>query len=127
MPVGAQNHKERGRRLVLRFAGLQVGAAVLAAAVALAVAGRSAAQAALAGGLVVAIGNVVFGWTLFRPGIAPVQVLARAAYAGEALKWLWLGLALWAGLAVAHLAPLPFVLGLMAAQGAFWLGVALIR
>jgi ATP synthase protein I len=121
------DHRLRGRRLVLRFAALQMIAASLVAVGALVLAGRAAAQAALAGGLVSAIGNVVFGWTLFAPGIAPVRVLARAVWAGEALKWLWIGLALWGALAVAHLAPLPLVLGLLAAQFGFWLGIVLVR
>ncbi len=127
MPVGAVNHKERGRHLVLRYAALQMGATVLVAAAALGVAGLAAARAALAGGLVVAIGNVVFGWVLFQPGIAPVRVLARAVFAGEVLKWLWVGVALWGALAVAHLAPLPLLLGLIAAQFGFWVGTAVIR
>ena len=127
MSFGASHQRDRGRRLVLRYAALQMGVAGLAAAVALAVAGRGAAQAVLAGGLVVTLGNVVYGWTLFQPGIAPVRVLARAVYAGEVLKWLWIGLALWGALAVAHLPPLPLVLGLLAAQFGFWLGIALIR
>jgi ATP synthase protein I len=121
------DHRLRGRRLVLRFAALQMIAASLVAVGALVLAGRAAAQAALAGGLVSAVGNVVFGWTLFAPGIAPVRVLARAVWAGEALKWLWIGLALWGALAVAHLAPLPLVLGLLAAQFGFWLGIVLVR
>jgi F0F1-type ATP synthase assembly protein I len=126
MPV-AGNHRERGRRLVLRYAALQVGAAALVALVALGVADGRAARAALAGGAVAAIGNVLFGWKLFQPGIAPVRTLARAAYAGEVLKWLWVGVALWAALGVAHLPPLPLLLGLIAAQVGFWLGMALIR
>jgi F0F1-type ATP synthase assembly protein I len=121
------DHRLRGRRLVLRYAALQMIAASLVAAAALVLAGPAAAQAALAGGLVSAVGNVVFGWRLFAPGIAPLRVLARAVWAGEALKWLWIGLALWGALAVAQLAPLPLVLGLLAAQFGFWLGIALIR
>jgi len=70
---------------------------------------------------------VLFGWKLFQPGVAPVRALARAAYAGEVLKWLWVGVALWAALGVAHLPPLPLLLGLIAAQAGFWLGIALIR
>jgi F0F1-type ATP synthase assembly protein I len=127
MPAGAETHKERGRRLVLRYAALQMAVTALVAAAAFAVAGLAAARAALVGGLVVAIGNVVFGWALFQPGIAPVRVLARAVYAGEVLKWLWVGLALWGALAVAHLAPLPLLLGLIAAQFGFWIGIAVIR
>ncbi len=123
----AGSHRERGRRLVLRYAGLQVAAATLVAIVAYGVAGGAAARASLVGGLVVALGNVVFGWALFRPGIAPVRVLTRAFYVGEMLKWLWVGLALWGAIAVAHLPPLPLLLGLMAAQFGFWLGMARIR
>ena len=110
-----------------RFAALQMIAASLLAVGALVLAGLAAAQAALAGGLVSTVGNVVFGWKLFAPGVAPVRVLARAAFVGEALKWLWIGFALWAALGPAHLSPLPLVLGLMAAQAGFWLGLALHR
>jgi len=112
---------------VLRFAALQMIAASLVAVGALALSGAAAAQAALAGGLVSAVGNVVFGWKLFAPGVAPVRVLARAVYVGEALKWLWIGVALWVAIGPAHLAALPLLLGLMAAQAGFWLGIALIR
>lgn len=121
------NHRERGRRLVLRYAALQMGAAMLVVAGALVLSGTAAARAALVGGLVVALGNVVFGWTLFQPGIAPVQRLARAVYAGEVLKWLWIAAALYGAFAIAHLPPLPLVAGLVAAQVGFWVGVAVIR
>ncbi|HXQ63700.1 MAG TPA: ATP synthase subunit I [Steroidobacteraceae bacterium] len=122
-----RDHRQRGRRLVLRFTGVQLAATALAAAIALAVADARAAGAAFAGGLVVAVGNVIFGWKLFAPGVAPVGALMRAAYAGEVLKWLWLGLALWGALGPAHLPPLPFVAGLIASQIGFWLGLALLR
>jgi F0F1-type ATP synthase assembly protein I len=125
--MSAGNHRERGRRLVLRYAGLQMGAAALVAAVAFGWAGLAGAQAALAGGLIVALGNVVYGWVLFQPGIAPVRVLARALFAGEVLKWLWIGVALWFAFAVAHLRPLPLVAGLIAAQFGFWLGLVVFK
>lgn len=112
---------------MLRFAALQMIAASLVAAGALALSGAAAAQAALAGGLVSAVGNLVFGWKLFAPGVAPIRVLARAVYVGEALKWLWIGIALWGAIGPAHLAPLPLLLGLLAAQAGFWLGIVLIR
>jgi F0F1-type ATP synthase assembly protein I len=123
----ARNHRELGRRFVLRYALLQMAAATLVAIMAFAVAGAAAALAAIAGGLIVALGNVVFGWVLFQPGIAPVRLLARAAFAGEVLKWLWLGIALWAAFAVAHLPPLPLVAGLIAAQFGFWLGLVILK
>lgn len=119
------DHRARGRTLVLRFVTLQVACAAIVAVVALAVSGGPAAGAALAGGLIVAVGNAVFGWKLFAPGIAPVRKLAAAAYAGEVLKWLWVGAALWLALGVARLDPLPLLLGLLAAQFGFWLGLAL--
>jgi F0F1-type ATP synthase assembly protein I len=127
MSVAPQDHRQRGRRLVLRFAGAQMVAALVAALAAFALAGAPAARAALAGGLVVAVGNVVFGWRIFAPGIAPVRVLARAVYVGELLKWLWLVLALWLALVPGHLPGLALVVGMMAAQVGFWVGLAVIR
>jgi F0F1-type ATP synthase assembly protein I len=127
MSVDTDPHRLRGRRLALTYAGLQLAAALAVALVALGIAGIDAARAAIVGGLVVAVGNVVFGWTLFRPGIAPVRQLANAAYLGEVLKWLWIGFALWVALGPAHLPPLPLLCGLLAAQVGFWVGVAVIR
>jgi F0F1-type ATP synthase assembly protein I len=94
---------------------------------ALPVAGLAAAGAALAGGAIVALGNVVFGWKMFAPGIAPAGALARAWYVGEVLKWLWVGFALWLALAHVALPPLPLLLGLVAAQVGFWIGLATVR
>ena len=122
-----RDHRQRGRRLVVRFVGVQLAATTLAAVIAFALADARAAGAAFVGGLVVAVGNMVFGWKLFAPGVAPVGTLMRAAYAGEALKWLWLGLALWVAFGPAHLPPLPLVAGLIASQIGFWLGIAIIR
>jgi ATP synthase protein I len=124
---GRLDHRARGRRLALRFAGLQLGCAGVVALIAFATSGAAAGRAALAGGLVVAVGNVLFGWTLFAPGVAPVRLLARAVFAGELLKWLWVAIGLWLALGPARMAPLPLVLGLVAAQLGFWLGLALIR
>ncbi len=124
---GRLDHRARGRSLALRFAGLQIGCAGVVALVALGASGARAATAALAGGLVAAVGNVLFGWTLFAPGVAPVRVLTRAVFAGEVLKWLWVAFGLWLALGPARMAPLPLVLGLIAAQLGFWLGLVLIR
>jgi F0F1-type ATP synthase assembly protein I len=117
--------------LVLRYAGVQMACAAVVAVGALALSGPGArlgaAVSALAGGLIVALGNVVFGWRLFAPGIAPAGTLARAWYVGEVLKWLWVGFALWAALSPAQLAPLPLLLGLVAAQVGFWIGLATVK
>ena len=127
MSVAERDHRGAGRRLVLRYAGLQLAATVVAAGLALAFLGAGAARAVLAGGLVVAVGNVVFGWRIFAPGVAPVSILARALVAGEVLKWVWIGVALGAALGFAHLPALPLVVGMLVAQFGFWLGLALIK
>ena len=118
----------RNQRLVLKFASLQALAGVPVAlgfaALGLPHGGWSGLQAALAGALVMAGGTLVFGWKMFRPGVAPARQLATAWYAGEVLKWAWVGLALWLALDVAGLAPLPLLSGVVAGQIGFWLGVA---
>ena len=80
-------------------------------------------DAADVGGLIVAVGTAAFGWRLFAPGVASAQVVKRALMAGEALKWLWLVLAVWLALTKLRLAPLPLLAGLMAAQFGYWFGL----
>ena len=116
-----------GKRLVLRYALVQAGCAAVVAAGFWLGAGAFAARAALAGGVIAAAGTALFGWRLFSPGVAPAARVSSAMWAGEALKWLWIGVALWLALAVAALAPLPLIVGLIAAQFGFWLGIALIK
>jgi F0F1-type ATP synthase assembly protein I len=120
------DHRTRGRSLVAKYAGLQMACAAVVALGALVLSGPQAGLAALAGGAIVALGNVVFGWRLFAPGVAPVGTLTRAWYAAEVLKWLWVMAALWLALGPAKLAPFPLLLGLIAAQVGFWAGLAVI-
>lgn len=117
----------RGKRLALRFAAAQLGGAFLAAIVVAVMSDGSNAMATLAGGAVVAVGNVVFGWRLFAPGVAPADRIAKAMWVGEALKWLWVVIAVWLALGVSNLAPLPFLVGMLAGQVGFWVGVAIIK
>jgi len=117
----------RGKRLVSRYAALQLAAAAVVAVGAGMLSGGPAARAALAGGAVVATGNLIFGWRLFAPGISVAPRIARAMWAGEGLKWLWVVLAVWLALGVAEMVPLPFLLGMLAAQVGFWIGVAIFR
>jgi hypothetical protein len=44
-------------------------------------------------------------------------------YAGEALKWFWYGLAIWVAMARFGFAPLPLLVGLIAAQFSYWFGL----
>jgi len=113
----------RGRRLVMRVVLLQAGCALLVASVFWMLSGRAAAVSALAGGLIAAVGSGVFGWRLFAPGIAAAGTLARALYAGEALKWLWTVIALWVALTRFKAAPLALVTGVGVAQFGYWLGL----
>ena len=119
------------RRMVLAYAAWQAAAGALVAFglawLAPPHGGLRGALAALAGAAVVASGTVVFGWRMFRPGIAPVPQLARAWYAAEVLKWLWVGCGLWLALGKAALAPLPVLLGVIAAQVGFWVGLARVK
>jgi len=117
----------RGKRLALRFAAVQLGGALLAAIIVAVIADGSSAMATLAGGAVVAVGNLVFGWRLFAPGVAPAERIAKAMWIGEGLKWLWVVVAVWLALDVSDLAPLPFLLGMLAGQVGFWVGVAVIK
>lgn len=117
----------RGKRLALRFAAVQLGAALIAAIIVAVITDGSSAMATVAGGAVVAVGNLVFGWRLFAPGVAPAERIAKAMWVGEGLKWLWVVLAVWLALGVSDLAPLPFLLGMLAGQVGFWVGVAVIK
>jgi len=117
----------RGKRLALRFAAAQLGGALLAAIIVAVITDGSNAMATVAGGAVVAVGNLVFGWRLFAPGVAPAERIAKAMWVGEGLKWLWVVVAVWLALDVSNLAPLPFLLGMLAGQVGFWVGVAVIK
>ncbi|MGA0053559.1 MAG: ATP synthase subunit I [Steroidobacteraceae bacterium] len=117
----------RGKRLALRFAAVQLGGALLTAIIVAVITDGSNAMATLAGGAVVAVGNLVFGWRLFAPGVAPAERIAKAMWVGEGLKWLWVVVAVWLALDVSDLAPLPFLLGMLAGQVGFWVGVAVIK
>lgn len=113
----------RGKRTVLRVVVWQAATGLVVALCFAIFAGRSSALAALCGASIIAVGTAVFGWRLFAPGVAGAQVIQRALMAGEAMKWLWLVLAVWLALAKLKLAPLPLLIGLIAAQFGYWFGL----
>jgi F0F1-type ATP synthase assembly protein I len=123
VPFAMSDVLARGNRLVIRVALLQAGCAVLVASVFLVLRGSSAGLAALVGGLIVALGSVLFGWRAFRPGVAPAAVLSTAMYSGVALKWLWFVVALYVALARLKLEGAPLLIGLVAAQLGYWVGL----
>jgi F0F1-type ATP synthase assembly protein I len=112
-----------GRRLVTRVVLVQTASAMIVACVSWALAGGAAGAAALAGGMIAAVGSAVLGWRMFSPGVAPAAALRRAMYSGEGLKWLWYVLAIYAALARLKLAPLPLLMGLLVAQFCYWVGL----
>ncbi len=83
--------------------------------------------AAWYGGGAIALGNALFAWRLFADGIAPSRRIARSVYAAEVLKWVWLALALYLAVAVFQLASAALIIGVIAAQLAFWVAVGFIR
>jgi F0F1-type ATP synthase assembly protein I len=113
----------RGKRLVVRVVLLQTGCAVLVASLFLVFKGQSAGLAAFVGGMIVAVGSAVFGWRMFKPGIAGGATLSTAMYAGVVLKWLWFGVALYVAFARLKLEPAPLLIGLAAAQLGYWIGL----
>jgi ATP synthase protein I len=120
----AMNEAEcRGKRLAVRVVLLQAGCAVLVALMFLVFKGAHQGLAALVGGLIVAAGTAVFGWRAFKPGIAGAAVLSTAMYIGVALKWLWFALALYIALARLKLDAAPLLIGIVATQLGYWVGL----
>ncbi len=117
----------RGYRLVVRVVLLQTGCALLVASLYFAYRGASSGIAALAGGLIVAVGSAVFGWRAFAPGVAGAAVLSRAMFAGVALKWLWFVLALYLALGRLKLEAVPLLVGLATAQFGYWVGMVRLK
>jgi F0F1-type ATP synthase assembly protein I len=117
---------ESARRLVTRIVLFQVGC-VAGVSLLFLGSGRAAAQAALAGGLIVAVGNALLGWRWSAPGVAPLAQKVVALYLGVALKWAWTVLALWLALARVGLEPLPLIVGVMVAYAAFGIGSVVFR
>ena len=113
----------RNHRLVVRIVLLQVACALIVASLFLVFKSAPAGLAALAGGLIVAVGSAVFGWRAFKPGIAGAAALSVAMYAGVALKWLWFAIALYVALARLRLEAEPLLIGLVAAQVGYWAGL----
>jgi F0F1-type ATP synthase assembly protein I len=117
----------RGKRMVVRVVLLQAGCAALVASVFLVFKGLSQGLAALVGGLIVAAGSAVFGWRLFKPGIAGGAAIAMAMYGGVVLKWLWFALALYLALALLKLEAAPLLIGIVVAQLGYWVGLIRLK
>ena len=123
VPFAMSDVPVRSKRLVVRVVLLQAGCAALVASLFLVFRGASAGLAALVGGLIVAVGSALFGWRAFKPGIAGAATLGAAMYGGVALKWLWFVVALYVALARLKLDGAPLLIGVVAAQLGYWVGL----
>jgi len=121
-----RNSIAHGWRVATRTAILQFGA-TLAMSLAVAGFGWRTGLAALAGGTIVSIGNVLFAVRLFGRGVTPARSVLRSAWAAEALKWVWLCATLYLAIAAWKL-PFPgLIAGILAAQFAFWIALIATR
>ena len=125
VPVAMSKSLVQGYRLVARVVLLQAGCALLVACAFLVFKGETAGLASVVGGLIVALGSALFGWRLFAPGVAGAATLTRAMFAGVALKWAWLLVALYMALARWKLEAGPLLVGVIVAQLGHW--AALMR
>ena len=116
----------RGKRLALKFAAVQLAGTGLAALVFLMSSGANAARSAVAGGLIIALGTLVFAWRLFATDW-PAASAARGFYAGELLKWVWVVGALALALTRGGMEPLPLLIGLVASQCGFWVAMGIFK
>lgn len=116
----------RGKLLALKFAAVQLGCTGLAALVFLVSSGANAARSAVAGGLIVALGTLVFAWRLFATDW-PAASAARGFYAGEVLKWIWVVGAFALALTRGGMDPLPLLVGLLVAQSGFWVAMGIFK
>ena len=90
------------------------------------VTGFSSFRSACVGGLIVAIGTVVFARSLFADSWPAVSV-ARGFYLGELLKWIWVIGALWLALSYGKFDALWLLLGMIAAQVGFWIAMRFVK
>ena len=116
----------RGKRLALKFAAVQLAITSGVALVFLVVSGANAARSAVAGGLIIASGTLVFAWRLFASSW-PAASAARGFYAGELLKWVWVLGAFALALTRGGMEPLPLLLGMFAGQCGFWVAMGIFK
>ncbi|MBL8268862.1 ATP synthase subunit I [Steroidobacter sp.] len=116
----------RGKLLALKFAAVQLATTGAAALVFLVLSGANAARSAVAGGLIVALGTLVFAWRLFATDWPAVSA-ARGFYAGEVLKWIWVVGAFALALTRGGMDPLPLLVGLLVAQSGFWVAMGIFK
>jgi F0F1-type ATP synthase assembly protein I len=120
------DNARRGKRLALKFAAVQLACTGAVALVFLAVSGANAARSAVAGGLIIALGTLVFAWRLFATNW-PAASAARGLFEGEVLKRRWVVAAFALALTRGGMEPLPLLVGLFAGQCGFWVAMGIFK
>lgn len=115
-----------GRQLVARIAALEVVLTLVVSA-AFAFVGFASARASAAGGGLVVLGTLLFGWRMFAAGVGSPGAALGSMLIGKALQWITLALGLYVVIGVWHWPVLPVVSGVVAAQLGFWIGTGLNR
>ena len=115
-----------GRKLVPRIAAVEA-ALTLLVALGFAFVGLESALAAAAGGALVVLGTLLFGWRMFAAGIGTPGAALGSLLIGKAMQWITLALGLFLVIGVWHWPVLPVVSGVIAAQLGFWIGTGLFR
>jgi F0F1-type ATP synthase assembly protein I len=110
------------RQSALRAVAVQAVVALLVALAFLAGGGMRAALAAAAGGLALALGNVLATLLSLR-GTVPARFAFAALLAGTTAKWLVVFMALGIALKAWQLPPLPMLAGLVAGLMAWLAGL----
>lgn len=119
--------RHRGRQLTMRYGAVQLVVITLVALLFVVYVDPTHAIAVLTGGVITITGQVIFGWLMFQPGIAPVERLYRALWRAEAVKWIWMIGALSLVFKAQQMPPLALLIGLISAQLGFGLGMRWFR
>lgn len=121
-----RNSIAHGKYVASRAVALQLAGSAVVTLVA-AVFGWRHALAALAGGVAIAGGNLLFAVRLFGKGVMRARDALHAAYAAEVIKWFWACATLYVAIAVWKLPFLALFAGLVAAQLCFWIALIATR
>jgi len=109
--------------LAFRVAALQLVVAATISLVLLWFSGAATATAAVAGGLIAAVGTLYFGRWLANTAGRPPREFARAFFVGEGLKIVLTAALFWVAVALLTAAPAPLFLTYAATLMVYWLAL----
>lgn len=109
-----RNSLATGWRVALLTVLLQLAATAVVALLLIG-GGATMAYGALAGGIVIASGNLLFAWRLLGRRVKPAGGVLGAALLGQLLRWIWIGGGLLLAMSSARFAPIGVLAGAAAA------------